>query len=54
MPGFKGNKAALPHKPCLHCGRPMSWRKAWAKNWDSVRFCSERCRADARRTSGPC
>lgn len=49
MPGFKGNKAALPHKPCAHCGRAMSWRKAWAKNWDSVRFCSERCRADAKR-----
>lgn len=49
VPGFKGNKAALPHKPCVHCGRPMSWRKAWAKNWDSVKFCSERCRTDAKR-----
>ncbi len=42
--GFKGNKAALPHKPCLTCGRPMSWRKAWAKNWEQVRYCSEACR----------
>ncbi|MEO5734244.1 MAG: DUF2256 domain-containing protein [Rubrivivax sp.] len=41
---FKGNKRALPAKPCLTCGRPMSWRKAWAKNWDSVRHCSEACR----------
>jgi hypothetical protein len=22
----------------------MSWRKAWAKNWDQVRYCSEACR----------
>ncbi len=47
--GFRGNKAALPSKPCLHCGRPMSWRKAWAKNWEAVKYCSDRCRADARR-----
>ncbi len=44
MPAFKGNKAALPSKPCAVCGRPMSWRKAWAKNWDNVRHCSEACR----------
>ena len=41
---FKGNKLSLPSKPCLHCTRPMSWRKAWARNWDQVRYCSERCR----------
>jgi hypothetical protein len=22
----------------------MTWRKAWAKNWDAVKFCSEACR----------
>jgi len=42
--GFKGNKAALPSKPCLACGRPMSWRRAWARNWEQVRYCSEACR----------
>ena len=41
---FKGNKAALPSKPCLACGRPMSWRKAWARNWEAVRYCSDACR----------
>jgi hypothetical protein len=41
---FKGNKAALPSKPCLACSRPMSWRKRWAKTWDQVKFCSEACR----------
>jgi hypothetical protein len=22
----------------------MTWRKAWAKNWDQVLYCSEACR----------
>ena len=41
---FRGNKAFLPSKPCERCQRPMTWRKAWAKNWDSVKYCSEACR----------
>lgn len=41
---FRGNKASLPSKPCLACGRPMSWRRSWAKNWAEVKYCSERCR----------
>ncbi len=31
-------------KTCATCGRTMEWRKAWAKNWDSVKFCSDACR----------
>jgi hypothetical protein len=42
---FKGNKQSLPSKPCAVCGRAMSWRKAWAKNWESVLYCSDACRA---------
>ncbi len=42
---FKGNKAFLPSKPCVACGREMSWRKSWAKNWDAVKYCSQACRA---------
>jgi hypothetical protein len=49
MNGFKGNKAALPSKPCVQCLRPMTWRRAWAKNWAEVKYCSERCRSDAKR-----
>jgi hypothetical protein len=43
--GFKGNKASLPSKPCVACGRPMSWRKAWARNWADVKYCSAACRS---------
>jgi len=41
---LKGHKARLPVKTCVACGRPMSWRKAWARTWEQVKFCSERCR----------
>jgi hypothetical protein len=41
---FKGNKQSLPSKPCTVCGRPMTWRKKWAKNWDDVKVCSDACR----------
>jgi len=36
-----GERAA---KVCAACGRRMEWRKSWAKNWDVVKFCSDRCR----------
>ncbi|WP_338657571.1 DUF2256 domain-containing protein [Methylophilus sp. DW102] len=26
----------------------MTWRKAWAKNWEQVKYCSERCRRQPR------
>lgn len=41
----KGNKIGLPSKPCAACGRPMSWRKRWARCWDEVRYCSDACRS---------
>jgi hypothetical protein len=42
-------KGDLPSKPCAACGRPFAWRKKWERVWDEVRFCSDRCRADAQR-----
>lgn len=42
--GFAGNKIHLPSKPCAVCGRAMTWRKAWAKNWEQVKYCSDACR----------
>jgi len=37
-------KQDLPTKTCATCGRPFTWRKKWAKNWDEVLYCSDRCR----------
>jgi hypothetical protein len=31
-------------KICASCGREMTWRRAWAKNWSEVRYCSDACR----------
>ncbi len=43
-PSFKGNKQALPSKPCTACGRAMTWRKRWLRSWNDVKFCSDACR----------
>ncbi|WP_306604662.1 DUF2256 domain-containing protein [Azonexus sp.] len=45
---FRGNKASLPEKICQSCGRPMVWRKKWAKNWNEVKYCSSTCQRLAR------
>jgi len=49
MSAFHGNKASLPQKPCAACGRPMTWRKKWARSWEQVKFCSDRCRTQKDR-----
>ena len=41
-------KGDLPSKPCQHCGRPMAWRKKWARDWENVRYCSKRCAGEAK------
>jgi len=41
MPHKKPN---LPGKICVVCGRPFKWRKKWAKVWDEVKYCSDKCR----------
>lgn len=33
-----------PSKACAVCGRTITWRRKWARDWDSVRFCSKQCR----------
>jgi hypothetical protein len=41
-------KSDLPEKTCITCGRPFSWRKKWEKVWDEVKYCSDRCRTNAK------
>ena len=33
-----------PDRSCASCGRAFSWRKAWARDWEQVRYCSGACR----------
>lgn len=41
MKGIK--KQHLPTKICIVCERPFTWRKKWAKDWDNVKYFSEKC-----------
>ena len=41
-------KPNLPQKVCIACGRPFTWRRKWALNWDEVRTCSDACRTGRR------
>lgn len=54
MPKMR-KKSDLPQKICASCGLPFSWRKKWERDWDAVRFCSDRCRkaGDVRRQGKP-
>ena len=40
---------SAPTKTCRSCGRTMTWRKAWARSWDEVCYCSAACRRRGRR-----
>ncbi len=37
-------KENLPEKICPVCKKPFTWRKKWEKDWDEVKYCSERCK----------
>ena len=34
----------VPEKTCASCGRRIEWRVKWARDWDSVKYCSDSCR----------
>ena len=38
-----------PEKVCVQCGRSFEWRKKWEKNWDEIKYCSDRCRGLSRK-----
>lgn len=31
-------------KVCASCGRSFSWCKAWERDWEQIRYCSDACR----------
>src|SRR4051812_23158019 len=45
-------KAELPRKDCPVCGRPFVWRHRWARDWEQVTYCSERCRRSSSKREG--
>lgn len=51
--GRMRKKSDLPTKTCVSCGLPFAWRKKWARDWEAVKYCSDRCRrAGAAPVSG--
>jgi len=42
------HKRHLPEKICRGCSRSFSWRRKWARCWDEVVYCSERCRRNRK------
>ena len=46
-------KRDLPTKVCPVCRRPFTWRKSWARTWEDVRYCSERCRRGRSAATAP-
>ena len=46
------NPHNLPVKICAACGRPYTWRRKWALNWDEVRYCSDACRTAPKKPKG--
>jgi hypothetical protein len=46
-------KSDLPQKICAHCGRPFTWRRKWARDWEHVKYCSNACRQGNIKGHGP-
>ncbi|UWX54132.1 DUF2256 domain-containing protein [Maribacter litopenaei] len=41
-------KQHLPSKICPVCGLTFVWRKKWERNWEVVKYCSEKCRRNKK------
>jgi hypothetical protein len=46
-------KSELPTRICASCGRPFAWRRKWARDWDRVLYCSDKCRREGARRVRP-
>ena len=46
-------KSDLPQKVCATCGLPFVWRRKWARDWEQVKYCSDRCRQGSQPKGPP-
>ena len=46
-------KSDLPQKLCAACGLPFAWRRKWARDWEQVKYCSDRCRQGGGAPASP-
>ena len=47
MTGSSGQ--TIDRKVRATCGRTITWRRRWARNWAQVRYCSRACRSGRTR-----
>jgi hypothetical protein len=40
----RGDQVPRIERICTVCGRSISWRRKWARDWDNINYCSEACR----------
>jgi hypothetical protein len=52
MPKMR-KKSELPTKACVVCKLPFTWRKKWARDWENVTHCSDRCRKAGKAAGAP-
>tara|TARA_B100000700_G_C15036016_1_gene852857 strand:- start:2485 stop:2694 length:210 start_codon:yes stop_codon:yes gene_type:complete len=43
-------KLNLETKVCENCYRSFAWRKKWERDWDEIKFCSKKCKAESKKT----
>jgi hypothetical protein len=36
--------ASQATKTCAVCGRTITWRRKWERDWENVKYCSDKCR----------
>ena len=39
------DKGTPAPKTCATCGRTITWRKKWERDWENVKFCGDACRS---------
>jgi hypothetical protein len=39
-------KNGFAPKVCQRCKLEFEWRKKWARDWEEVKYCSERCKSN--------
>lgn len=42
------SKRELPTKICEVCKLTFTWRRKWKKDWEEVKYCSEKCRRNKK------
>ncbi|MDP4664522.1 MAG: DUF2256 domain-containing protein [Salibacteraceae bacterium] len=42
-------KEHLPTKICIVCKLEFTWRKKWQRDWENVKYCSEKCRRNTNK-----